>query len=225
MFLQDKSLLEWLVPNKCTTLPLPLGAMMSSSHAFPISAKAAFILILSASAPDTAPAPRPPRHPKSISIMTGFDISNSYMAMIYMSPYPYFEAFKQTLDLCQFDLDTHPTAGLSLYKHNSLLHLATMPPGTPAAKMKDWCSRVKSAWLIKNGNTLVTRVTLAKDVFTAVQLTNTPLVTLLFAHPNIHPNLSPDGVPIVSSAPFTQCHHDQINNCWKFSTVADHIRS
>jgi hypothetical protein len=67
------------------------------------------------------------------------------MAMIYMSPDPYFEAFEQPLDLCQFDLETYPTAGLSLYKHDGQLHLATMSPSTLATKMKDWRSPVKCA--------------------------------------------------------------------------------
>jgi hypothetical protein len=211
--------------NKCTNLLLPLGTMMSSFHARPTAAKAAFVSVFSAFASNTAPAPRLPRRPKTINIMTAFDISNSNMTMIYMSPDPYFKAFKQPLDLCQFDLDKHPTGGLSLYKHDGRLHLATMSPGYPAAKMKDWRSCVKGAWLIKIGDMLVTAVTLAKDAFTAGQLTNTPSVTLLFAHPEIRPNLSHDSVPIVLSALFTQSHHNQMNNCWEFSTIPDHICS
>ena len=46
---------------------------------------------------------------------------------------------------------------------------------------------------------------------------------LLFAHPEIQPNLSHNGLPIVSSAPFTQATHDQLNNRWEFSTVADYL--
>ena len=48
---------------------------------------------------------------------------------------------------------------------------------------------------------------------------------LKFAHPEIRPNLSHDGLPIVSSAPFTQHVHDQLNNRWEFTTVADHLRT
>ncbi len=59
------------------------------------------------------------------------------MAMINMSPDPYFTSFKQPLDLRQFNFDKHPTAGLSLYKNAGRLHLATMSPGTPATKIKD----------------------------------------------------------------------------------------
>ena len=38
-------------------------------------------------------------------------------------------------------------------------------------------------------------------------------------------DISHDGLPIVSSAPFTQAVHDQLNNRWDFTTVADHMRS
>jgi hypothetical protein len=163
------------------------------------------------------------RHPKAINIMIAFEISKTNMAMIYMSPDPYFDAFKHPLDLCQFDLDKHPTTWLSLYKQAGCLHLATMSPGTPGAKIKDWRSCLKGAWLIQIGDTPIMMVTSAKDALSAVHLANASSVTLLFARPEIC--LSHDGIPIVSSAPFTQLHHDQLNNCWEFTTVAEHLCS
>jgi hypothetical protein len=84
---------------------------------------------------------------------------------------------------------------------------------------------LKGAWLIQIGYTPVTMVTSAKDALTAVHLANASLVMLLFAHPEICLNLSHDGVPIVSPAPFTQSHHDQLNNRWEFTTIAEHLRS
>ncbi len=47
---------------------------------------------------------------------------------------------------------------------------------------------------------------------------------MFFAHPEIGPNLSHNGLPIVSLAPFTQSTHDQLNNRWEFSTVANYLR-
>jgi hypothetical protein len=78
-----------------------------------------------------------PWRPKAIDIMTAFKISKTNMAMISMSPDPYFDAFKQPLDLRQFDQDKHPTVRLSLYQHTGHLHLTTMSPGTPAVKIKN----------------------------------------------------------------------------------------
>jgi hypothetical protein len=51
------------------------------------------------------------------------------------------------------------------------------------------------------------------------------LVTLQFSHPEIRPNLSHNGLPVVSSASFTQHVHDQLNNWWEFTTVAQHLQS
>jgi hypothetical protein len=48
---------------------------------------------------------------------------------------------------------------------------------------------------------------------------------LLFAHPEIRPNLFHDGLPIILSAPFTQSTHGQLNNRWEFSTVANHLHT
>ncbi len=102
-----------------------------------------------------------------------------------MSPDPYFELFEQQIDLCQFDLTKHSTAGLSLIEHDGRLHLTTMIPGTPAAKIKDWRSCVKGAWLIKIGTTLVTSVETAHGILAATINANKPIVTLLFPHPEV----------------------------------------
>jgi hypothetical protein len=48
-------------------------------------------------------------------------------------------------------------------------------------------------------------------------------VVLLFSHPEIRPDSTHDGLPIVSSAPFHQQVHDQLNRHWDFDTVAAHL--
>jgi hypothetical protein len=68
--------------------------------------------------------------------------------MIYMSSDTYFDAFEQPIDLRKFDLAKHATAGLSLYSSDGRVYLASMSPGTPAAKIPDWRTRVRGAWLI-----------------------------------------------------------------------------
>jgi hypothetical protein len=176
----------------------------------------------SALAPNT---PQLARRPKAIDIMADFDISRKDMAMIYLSPDLYYEAFAQPFDLRNFDIVTHATAGLSLLESGGRLHLANMPPSTPAAKIKDWRTRMKGAWLIKIGDVDVLTITEAKSAFQSIHDSGSTSTTLLFAHPEVQPNLSHDGLPNLSSAPFTQNTHDQLNNRWEFSIVADHIRS
>ncbi len=63
-----------------------------------------------------------------------------------------------------------------------------------------------------------------KQAFRELIAKGSHTATLLFAHPEIHPNLSHNGHPIISSAPFSQSTHDQLNNRWEFSTVAEHLR-
>jgi hypothetical protein len=63
-----------------------------------------------------------------------------------------------------------------------------------------------------------------QTAFAALKNAHTSSVTLLFSHPEIRQDILHDGFPIVSSAPFTQHIHDQINHRWDFSTVADYIR-
>ena len=47
---------------------------------------------------------------------------------------------------------------------------------------------------------------------------------LLFAHPEIRPDISRRGLPIVSSELFSRLTHAQLNDRWEFSTVAAHIQ-
>ncbi len=48
-------------------------------------------------------------------------------------------------------------------------------------------------------------------------------VKLLFTHLEICQDISHDSLPIVSSAPFSQQVHDQMNKRWDFTTVADYL--
>jgi hypothetical protein len=49
--------------------------------------------------------------------------------------------------------------------------------------------------------------------------------TLLFAYPEICPNLSHNRLPIVSLMPFSQHAHNQLNNRWEVHTVSDYLQS
>ena len=132
------------------------------------------------------------------------------MALVYMSPDPYHEAFEETIDLQRFDLSRHRAAGLVLAHSNGRLFLGGMTPGTPAAKIPRWCSRLKGAWLIKIGDHTVSTIDQAQQVFAQLNADGASTVTLLFLHPEIRQDISHDGLPIVSSAPFSQHVHDQM---------------
>jgi hypothetical protein len=157
------------------------------------------------------------------NIVTENLIGKQDMATIYMSPDPYYEAFKEVIDLRKFDLHKHRTAGLCLAHSDKRLYLGGMAPGTPGAKIPCWRSQLKGAWLIKVGDILVSSIADAQDAFTTAIVLGSPFVTLLFSHPKIRQDISHDGLPIVSSAPFSQQVHDQMNKRWDFTTVANYL--
>ncbi len=154
-----------------------------------------------------------------------FNIGVQDMMMVYMSPDAYHDAFEQTVDLRKSDLSKHDTGGLRLYEKDGRVFLASIDPSTPAARIHNWRTRLRGAWLIKIGDTLVASIANVVRAFNALGLSASPSVTLLFSHPEVRPNLSQDGLPIISLAPFTQHTHDQLNNRWEFSTVAEHLRT
>ena len=205
----------WAIPDRSMMLPLPLNNLPMPMPA-------------TAHRPSTARAARTQAHSsrtKARDTRVDFTIAREDIAMIYMSPDPYFDAFEQPMDLRNFDLNKHVTAGLNLYEADGRIYLASMSPGTPAAKIPDWRSRIRGAWLIKVGDSVVSSIADATQAFQSLVHDGPPSTILLFAHPEIRPNLSHNGLPIVSSAPFTQHIHDQMNNRWEFTSVAEYLRS
>jgi hypothetical protein len=123
---------SWHVPDRCTIPPLPLQHMATELESWnTITTKVA----RAQSSPGQS---RQPNWPWVVDIMTNYNIGQDIMAMVYMSPDLYFDAFKQPLNLQKFDYTKHPTAGLSLYEKSGWLYLATMSPSTPVAKILDW---------------------------------------------------------------------------------------
>jgi len=202
---------HWCVPASCRTTPLPL---QETALPRPIAAAAARVLSNTDAPPPTA-----------LYIVLDYNIGRDNMVLIYMSPDPYNEAFEEVLDLRRFDFSRHRTAGLCLAHVNGRIILGGIAPSTPAAKIPRWRSGLKGAWLTKICNTMVSSISEAQMAFVALGTTGTSLVTLLFSHPEIRKDISHDGLPIVSSAPFTQHIHDQLHHCWDFSTVADYLRN
>lgn len=87
-----------------------------------------------------------------------------------------------------------------------------MAPSTPGARVPRWRTRIRGAWLISiNGNT-VSSITDAQAIFQQLSDSNSPGCTLLFSHPDITPDISNKGLPIMSPSDFSQFTHDQLNN-------------
>jgi hypothetical protein len=180
---------KWTAPVSSRHLHLPLHALTNDNHC-PTTACATRVKPLSC-------------RNLAAELVEDLKIGVQDMSMIYMSPDLYHEAFEQTVDLRKFDLLKHETAGLSLYELDGRVHLASISPSTPATCICDWRTCIRGAWLIKIDDTLVTPIDDVSMAFEALRTTLSPSTTLLFSHLEIQPNLSQDGIPIVSSAPFS----------------------
>jgi hypothetical protein len=122
---------------------------------------------------------------RDTGVLADYGIGKQDMAIIYMSQSPYHEAFQQVMDIRKFDLATHSTAGLEFYVSRLRLHVKDVVPSTPAAKMPEWRSRLRGAWLIQvNGKD----VSSPEDVVNALRsVTSHDMgnVELLLSHPEI----------------------------------------
>jgi hypothetical protein len=208
---------KYTAPHSCRLTPLPLRETALPRHRTAAAAR------LSAN----IPYPHLHRTKSTIAadIVMKFMIGKRDISMIYLSPDPYHDAFEEEVDIRRFDLTKHRTAGLCLAQHDGRLFLGGIAKSTPYAKIPQWRTRIKGAWLVKIGPHTVTTIQEAQEAFATLSLAGTTRVTLLFSHPIVRQAISHDGLPIVSSAPFTQAVHDQLNNRWDFTTVADHMRS
>jgi hypothetical protein len=89
-------------------------------------------------------------------VVTEYLIGLYDMAMIYMSPDPYGQAFEQEIDLCKWNLTTHHTAGMCLLEKNGRLLLASIDASTPTARIARWRTHLRGAWLVSiNGTPVV----------------------------------------------------------------------
>jgi hypothetical protein len=145
------------------------------------------------------------------------------MAMIYMSLDPYATVFKEELDLRKMNLARHPTAGLILFEKDNRILLASMTPGTPGVRIARWQTRIRGAWLIQVDGIPVTSISDAKAVFTRLSCSNSPHCTLQFSHPEVNPDISNKGLPVMSKSDFSQFTHDQLNN--RIDLLEDGLRT
>ncbi len=160
-----------------------------------------------------------------LDIVSEFLLGKNDMATIYLLPNPYFDAFEEVIDIRSFDICKHGTAGLCLTADDGdQVFLGGITPSTPAAKIPRWRTCIKGAWLIKIGPHVITSISNAQAAFRNLSSSGAHTVTLLFSHPEVRPDISQGGLPIMSSSAFHQQTHDQINNRWDFTSVADHLR-
>eukprot|EP00970_Alexandrium_tamarense_P010353 scaffold2093_cov141-Alexandrium_tamarense.AAC.6 len=133
------------------------------------------------------------------SILADYEISRNDLAMVYMSPDPYHTAFTESLDTCHLDVAQHPTGGTELRHEADRLILTGTQPGSPAAKLPRWRSRLKHAWLIRVNDQDVHTPDDVSQALLIAQTKGIQTISLLFAHSEIKHGLTNDGLPHVTS--------------------------
>ncbi len=127
---------RWTPPPASTRLPLPLRETAAYQ---PHTAAAAQVLANTDGPPNLQSfalyQPNPPQHKNASELVSEFLISKHNMAMIYLSPNPYFDAFEEIIDIRRFDLSKHCLAGLCLIEHDGHLFLGGISPSTPTVKI------------------------------------------------------------------------------------------
>jgi hypothetical protein len=145
-------------------------------------------------------------------VVSDYLIGPGDMAMVYISPDPFYGAFEEELDFWKFVFAKHCTAGLRFVEKDQHLLLASMDPSMPGARIPWWRTRIRGAWLIEIDGTCVFTITDAQNVFRSLATANALGFTLLFSHSKVTPDISNTGLPIMSKSDFSQLTHDQLNN-------------
>jgi hypothetical protein len=144
--------------------------------------------------------------PLDHKILQQHDITNKDMQMIYLSPHPFRDSFKEEFRLRLYDHNKYSSAGLVCILSNGKLFKKDILPSTQAAKIRDWRSRFQHAWLIKVNGETVNTVTAVSWVLGRLADTNAPTCMLLLAHSEIKHGLVKLGIP--------QIYADQLNHCY-----------
>ncbi len=135
------------------------------------------------------------------------------LAMLYISPDPYYGAFEEESDLRKFDFASHWTAGLCFLQKDNWLIMASMKTGTPSAHVDKWQMCVWGAWILEINGTRISTILDAQAVFCCLLDANAKSCTLLLSHPEVSPDISNEGLPIMPKSNLSQFTHEQLNNC------------
>jgi hypothetical protein len=151
---------------------------------------------------------RLPNRDLTSTTVSNYLIGPQDMQTIYLSKDPYGRTFKEPLNLQKCDLTKHPTAGLQFITKDGRLILTSMDRGTPGAQIDKWRSRICGAWLVSIGDNPISTIKEAHSTFQELSDAGAPSCVLTFTHPEISPDISHNGLPIISRNDFTQLTHD-----------------
>jgi hypothetical protein len=105
--------LKWEVPVQSLQLPLPLQCTALPNPVAAVAACTLLPLVEDVRDEDTLPLWRRQAQVILSEITGAYNVDSSCMAMVYMSPSPYHDAFNEVMDIQKCDFSKYPTTGMS----------------------------------------------------------------------------------------------------------------
>jgi hypothetical protein len=176
----------WTPPHQCLFVPLLLRV---TETPLPLVARAARTT--------ATPTQLSPRAITSQTV-TDYLIGPNNLAHVYLSPDPFGRVFDETLDLRKWDFRKHHSGGLQFISKNGRLLLTSMGTSSPGTQIDKWHSRICRAWLQSIDGTAVTTPDDVHKEFIRLSQSKASTCTLTFSHPEMSPDISQHGLPIIS---------------------------
>ncbi len=120
------------------------------------------------------------RFNRDAAAVADYQIHLRDIAQIFMSPTAYNDEFKEYIDMKRFYPTNLPVGDLQFRTIGDRLILGSIAKGSPCAKLKDWQSCLKSAWLIQVDGIDVHTVANVNEAFDACLASGSFTYTLLF---------------------------------------------
>jgi hypothetical protein len=130
--------------------------------------------------------------------VTDYQIHLRDIAQIFMSPTAYDNAFEEYINMKCFYPTNLPVGDLQFRTIGDFLILGSIAKSSPCAKLKDWQSCLKGAWLIQVNGIDVHTVADVNEAFNACLASGLFTCTLLFSHPEVRHRLTNKGIPQVT---------------------------
>ncbi len=99
-----------------------------------------------------------------------------------------------------------------------------MDKSTPGARINKWRTHIRGAWLVLVNKTSLSSIQDVQDAFATLYANQSTTCTLMFSHPDTSPDISHNGLPIISHKEFSHFTDDQLNNCLDLLQQGPHLR-
>ncbi len=123
---------------------------------------------------------------------------NMMSKQVYFSPTAYNDAFEEFIDMTRYFNTLLPCGGMRFVTIDDHLILDTITKETSCAKIRNWCTCLKGAWLISVDDTPVCSVAAVNSALDKCHSYGAHWCIMLFLHPDVCHGLTNKGIPQVT---------------------------